>query len=131
MKTIVSPISTKSLDENGILHIRVTEGAHVDLDSIRADHQLCLQLTGGRKVPALFDASVFFTITAEARDYAKEHISDRYRVATAVLTNKVGVKILAQGYININQPVTPVKIFCKQEEALEWLLGFAKADRSA
>ncbi|MGZ3901298.1 MAG: DUF7793 family protein [Bacteroidia bacterium] len=124
MKPVTTLISIKSLDENGILHIKIIEGAHIDLESIIADHEVCKELIGAKKVTALFDARAFFTITAEARNYAKEKISDQSRIATAVLADNIAVKILAHGYIKINKPVTPMKIFKDRKKAIEWLMTF-------
>lgn len=126
MEKITTRINEKYIDEHGILHIVAIEGSHVDLEAIQEDHEADFPLTGHKKVLALYDGRAFFTVTKEARDYIKSGIMDKTRIATAAVTNKLGVRILINGFMKINKPKTPFKMFGSEKEALEWLLTFKK-----
>jgi hypothetical protein len=131
MSVIVTRINEKFVDENGILNIKVREGAYIDLESLKEDHMADFPLTGHKDVLALFDARTFFTITREARDYVNSGIMDRTRAATAVLINNVAVRILMNGFLRINRPKTPFKMFTDKEEAVKWLLEIRETKLSA
>ncbi len=127
MSTIVTKINEKFVDENGILRIKVREGVHIDLESLKEDHEADFQLTGHKQVLALFDARAFFTITKDARDYVNSGIMDKTRLATAALINNIGARILMNGFLFINRPKTPFKIFTNKDEAIKWLLNIKKS----
>ncbi len=117
-------INEKFVDEEGILRIKVIEGAHMDLQSMKEDAAANIELMGDKKALALFDSRVFFTIEKDARDYVKSGIVDPTRIATAVLTDKLGVRLLVNFFIRFNKPTTPMKMFGDEESALKWLRQF-------
>ncbi|TAL59696.1 MAG: hypothetical protein EPN85_08870 [Bacteroidetes bacterium] len=114
-------INEKWVDKNNILWIKVIEGVHIDLPSLIEDASVNLQLTKGKKVLALYDARAFFTITEEARDYVRSGILNKTRIATAVVTNKLGIRIIVNFMNRFKKPKTPLKMFGNEKEALYWL----------
>jgi hypothetical protein len=126
MDKITTRINEKYLDEQGILHITVIEGAHIDLEALKDDHAASFTLTGHKKVLALYDGRAFFTITPEARNYVKSGILDQTRIATAAITNRLAVRILLNGFMKINKPKTPFRMFGTKEDAMKWLMTFKK-----
>lgn len=126
MKVLKTEISQKYIDESGILRVKIIEGAHVDFESLKKDHETDFILTGHSNVLSLVDARSFFTIAPEAREYAKKEITDKSSLAMAVLTDKIGIRILINGFITINKPKAPIRIFTDEKKALEWLMSFKK-----
>ncbi|MEO6303477.1 MAG: hypothetical protein ABIP51_09900 [Bacteroidia bacterium] len=119
---IVTSINEKYIDAYGILQIKVLDGVHIDLMSLKEDHASDFCLTGHNQVLAFFDARAFFSITKEARDYVNSGIMDKTRLATAVLINNLAVRTLMNGFSHINKPKTPFKVFTSEDKAIEWLL---------
>ena len=121
-----STINEKYLDAEGILRIKVIEGAHMTVAALEEDARLNIELTGDKKALALYDARGFFTIEPKAREYLKSGIIDPTRIATAVLTNRLAVRILANFFMRFNKPKTPMKMFSHEEAALKWLRSFRR-----
>lgn len=124
MNKIRTGINEKWMDENGILQIKVIEGAHIDLESLIADHSVNYSLTGGKKALALYDARNFFTITPEATEYVRSGILNKERIATAVVTKNLGMRLLVNFLNRVKKTETPLKMFNDEEAALTWLLAF-------
>lgn len=110
--------------QDGILRIKVIDGTFIDLPSLIEDDAVNPQLTGGKKALALYDARAFFTITPEARDYVRSGILNKSRIATAVVTNKLGVRILVHFMNAFTKPKSPLKMFGNEKDALNWLNTF-------
>ncbi len=117
-------INEKYLDAEGILRIKVIEGAHIDLPSLIEDGEHNPVLTSGKRALALYDSRAFFTIEPEAREYLRSGIVDPTRIATAVLTDRLATRLLVNFFIRFNRPQTPMRMFNNEQHALEWLRTF-------
>lgn len=124
-------INEKYVDGEGILRIKVIEGAHMDLPSLIEDGEHNPKLTGGKKTLALYDSRGFFTIEPEAREYLRSGIVDPTRIATAVLTDRLATRLLVNFFIRFNRPKTPMKMFNSEEQALDWLRSFKNSDNQS
>ena len=124
MKKIRTGINEKWVDENGILWIKPFEGAFVDLASLKADDATNPELTGGKKALALYDARANFKVTPDARAFVRSGILNRSRIATAVLTDKIFMRILVNFVNNFSKPKSPLKMFNNEKEAMQWLMSF-------
>lgn len=67
-----------------------------------------------------------FFITSEASDYVTSEILCKSRIATAVLTDKLGVRLLVNFMNTVKQPESPLRMFKSEQEAISWLLSFKK-----
>jgi hypothetical protein len=124
MKKIRTKINEKWVDENGILWIKVIEGASIDLENLIEDASVNDSLTDGKKALALYDARSFFTITPEASDYVKSGILNKSRIATAVVTDKLAARLIVNVVAMVRKPETPLKMFNNEKDALRWLHSF-------
>ncbi|MGZ3904557.1 MAG: STAS/SEC14 domain-containing protein [Bacteroidia bacterium] len=124
MQKIRTKINEKWVDENGVLHMKVLDGAEIDLPSLIDDAAVNSTLTGGKKALALYDARNFFTITDEASEYLKSGILDETRIATAVVTDKLAARLFVNFMQLVKKPKTPLKMFSNEESALGWLQTF-------
>jgi hypothetical protein len=120
-KVIRTRINEKYVDSEGFLRIKVIEGVHIDLPSLKEDAAVNMMLTNNKKALALYDSRAFFTIDQDARDYVKSGITDPTRLATAVVTSHLGTRLLINFFIRFNKPQTPMKLFTCEEKALQWL----------
>jgi hypothetical protein len=124
MEKMRTSINEKWMDKNGILWIKPIEGSFVDLVSLKEDDAINPELTGGKKVLALYDGRANFTITPEARAFVRSGILNKSRIATAVVTDKSFMRILVN-FINIfSKPKSPLKMFNKEKDAINWLNSF-------
>lgn len=128
LKVIRTKINEKYVDTEGILRIKVIEGAHIDLPSLKEDGAVNMALTNNKKALALYDSRAFFTIEPEAREYLRSGIVDPTRIATAVLTDRLATRLLVNFFVRFNKPKTPMKMFTCEIQALKWLKGFEDAD---
>jgi hypothetical protein len=112
------------MDEDGILWLRPIEGAVIDLAAFIEDDKTTPELTGGKKALALYDGRANFTETPDAKAFIKSRILERSRIATAVLTDKLFMRLLVNFVNNFAKPKSPVKMFSNEKKAKEWLLSF-------
>lgn len=120
-KLVRTRINEKYVDNEGILRIKVIEGAHIDVQALKEDGAVNLELTNHQPALAVYDSRGFFTIEPEAREYLRSGIVDPTRLATAVITDRLSTKLLVNFFIRFNKPSTPMKMFTCEEKALQWL----------
>jgi hypothetical protein len=125
MKKIRTNTDEISIDEHGIIHKKVTEGAHIDIAELQESEEICQGLSKQDKFLIMVDATAVHTMTPEAVKLLKEHI-DTKRIAAAIISNRLGMRIMIDYFINVEKSTTPIKIFHSHEEALAWLLQFKK-----
>lgn len=126
MEKFRTAINEKWLDKNGVLRMKVIEGAFIDLPSLIEDSKINEVITRGKKALVLYDATAYFIITPEAEDYLRSGVLNNSRIATAVVTNKLGVRLLVNFMNKVRKSGSPLKMFKHEMEALEWLSAFKK-----
>ena len=110
-----------SLDENGILIVKVLDGSFIDLDDAIDNSLVVRQITGNKPRLKLWDLRVNWKITKEAREYLlKEDVPGR-TIARAVIVKSLANKLISNFLLKFNKSRTPLKIFLDEKEALEWL----------
>lgn len=130
MKTLHTKTSILTIDEHGIFHKTVVEDCHVDLEAVQEADRLMQELTGGNKVLMLYDARPHFTITEDAMEYSRKDIFNKQRIATAIISDKIAIKIMVDYFMNTLKSPVPIKVFSNKEDALEWLLLFKEQEKS-
>ena len=124
MKKIEIKTHLVYLDNQEIIHIDVREGSHVELGSLQEVHKACNQLAGNKKKLVIVDASPHHTMTDEAMDYLKKQMMDKGRLASAIISENLGVRIMIDYLTNVLKTQSTVKMFSSEPEAIKWLLGF-------
>ena len=105
--------------DDGILRIRINEGAHIDLAQAKLTRETIRRLCGETKIPVLVDATVRYTITKEAEEFGAQNANNR--IATAVISSNPFGKISLNIFLAIFKPSTTFKFFMNEEKAVEWL----------
>jgi hypothetical protein len=126
MKVVKTKTSEMFMDEHGILHKTVVENCHVTLENLKESDEATRELTEGKKVLVLYDARPHFTLTEDAMEYAQKDIFDKQRIATAIVSDKVGIRITIDYMNKIVKSPIPIRAFSNKEDALKWLLTFRK-----
>ncbi len=128
MPNILNKLVTKShhifKDNDGIIHVEIIEGAHICLQSIKESGKYIHSYAGNRKELVIVDARKHHTITDEAMSFLKTEMIEKNRLATAVVTDKLGIRIMIDYFTKFLKSKAKVRIFTSEEEALKWLLGF-------
>lgn len=105
--------------DDGILRIRITEGAAIGLAQARLQFDTIRRLCGDNKVLALIDARASHTVTKEAQAYASQQVGNR--IATAVVSANSFSKIALNLFLRIFKPASQFRMFSNEESAVEWL----------
>lgn len=127
MKKIATPAHLVFKDEQGIIHVEIIEGAHVDLTRMNELRKIILELAGGKRQRVLVDARLFHTLNDEAMGFLKNEMIDKDRLATAVVTDKLGIRIMIDYFTRILKTKALLKICTSKEEALHWLIGLKES----
>jgi hypothetical protein len=123
---IRTPINEKYIDDEGFLRMKVIDGVQITVDNLKEDMSVNKELTGGKKICVLYDARPNFLITVQAREFLQTEAFNADRLATAVITNKLGVRIMVNFMTRVKKTVTPLRVFSNEEKALKWLRSFGK-----
>lgn len=112
------------IDEDGILRIKILEGADITLENIKKNFEVYKQLLGDRKALLMIDSLAKYTFSKEARIYAASNQTGLNRVAVAHVIGSFANRWLISIYIRFNKPVVPTKMFSSEEKAINWLKSF-------
>jgi hypothetical protein len=130
MKIIRTKSAEMFIDEHGIFHKKVIENCHVDLDTLKESDRITEKLTGNKKVLMVYDARAHFTLTEDAMEYAQKDIFNKKRIATAIISDKLAIKITVDYMMKTMKSIIPIRVFTNEEEAIAWLLA-TKATQQA
>jgi hypothetical protein len=82
------------------------------------------KICNGKKMPFIYHAGNFVTITKEARENAI-HLEEQHPAnATAILATTLAYKLIAVFYLKFNKPKLPYKVFTDRLKAEKWLYQF-------
>jgi len=106
---------------DGIMQVLFKPGTSIE----PADIERLIETVQKIKLPGKFPLLVVFgedsTVSVETRELmASERIAGII-TASALVANGMALELLLKGYIRINQPVNPVKLFRSAETAVQWL----------
>jgi len=113
-----------SKDEFGIIHKTVRQNAHLDASHIKESDEIGFELAGGKKALILYDARPNFTLTEDGMDYLHKHLLSKRRIASAIVSDKPGIKMLGDYFKSRQNGGAQIKVFKTMREGMEWLLSF-------
>ena len=112
--------------KEGILHIHLKEHSEITLnDAVLAVEEMG-KISNGKKLPVFIDAGEFCSVDSEARIFSASEESNIYTLADAIAYSNLGQKLIANFYLNQNNPTVPTKVFSEKKEAIAWLITFLK-----
>ncbi|HTL81026.1 MAG TPA: hypothetical protein VL651_04950 [Bacteroidia bacterium] len=124
MKNLITRNAELSFDEEtGLLHIRMLEGADLNLENTIAHYNAIREITGGKKYFALIDAKEYFTMSAEALRYTSSKEVTENRIAAAHYNSAAANKLTADFFRKYYKPPIPIRVIDSKEEAIAWLLS--------
>jgi hypothetical protein len=109
---------------DGIIHIQFRAGFEGDVQDARQQVQVFDRLRGNRKalIFAVFEEDNNFT--SEAREYVASDEVSAIVGAEAFVIKGLALRILGNGYLRINKPRRPARLFNSRAAALRWLRQF-------
>jgi hypothetical protein len=114
------------LDDEGILILKPSHGAEMDLEEVKACFEAykALGIGPNNKVLEIIDVQDS-TMTDDARVFAAENGSD-YFIAAAIISNSLAIRIMVNFFNVFYKQLVPFKMFSNEEAARNWLRTFKK-----
>ena len=119
MRTAIAELSYDA--KESLLHIKVIEGAEMNIENTIEHYQAIEKITGGKKYLALVDASEYFTIDSDTLKFTALSTTIEKRIATAHYNAAFGNKLTMDFFRKVHKPRLPVDSFDTKEEAIVWL----------
>jgi len=113
-----------SLLKEGILHIHLNTNSEITMADAMLAVEAMEKLGGGKKHPVFIDAGAFCSVDKEVREFSASKESNIFTLADAIAYNSLAQKIIANFYVNQNEPTVPTKVFSSMADALTWLKTF-------
>src|ERR1700722_700336 len=124
LKDIKTDTCIVSKDADGIIHKTVRPNAHLDDKAIKESDEIGFDLAGGKKALILYDARPNFTLNNKGMEYLHKHLLSKRRIASAIVSDKPGIRLLGHYFDNSPAGSPPVKVFHAMRDAKAWLLSF-------
>jgi len=117
---------TTWLGDNEICYTVVKPNAVVEIADAIENSAIVKEISDGKTYPMLVNLKEIKSITKEARD----HFSMQGRTpgikAIGLLIKSPASTIIGNFFLGLNKSVVPVKLFTKEEKAVDWLKQFLK-----
>ena len=122
----------KLLLGNDIIDLYIDDGIIVakfkvrefNLESAKIGVSSRLEASNNVAYPMLLDGRNVKSITKEARDYLASAEGSSLLLATALVSNSVLGKFIANFFLQVNKPKIPLKFFTDEDEAMKWLIQY-------
>jgi hypothetical protein len=122
MKTILTDIAELFFDEETlILHIKILEDVHMDLEKTISHCRMVQKITKGEKYMALVDATNYFTSDEDALKYLALPETTGGRIAMAFHSLNLANRLTIHFFRLLYKPNFAIHLFRVHEDALEWL----------
>lgn len=121
MAEIKTRTATIWLADDGVVHVKVDEGAVSSLDDARTNVEAVAQLLAGRKAVAVIDIRKVGPTPREARLYFTGPETGRVCRAVALLIDSPLSRMVANFQTGLNKGAFPFSVFTSEDDALAWL----------
>lgn len=108
------------MGEDGVARTQVKEGADVVLEDAKENSIAVNSLVGPTNYSLVIDTRKIKSITKEARDFFSMRGRESRVFAFAILIDSPLSKIIGNFFMGLNKPRVPVKLFTKEEKAIDW-----------
>ena len=113
------------LRKDGLLIVRVREGARQSLADATENLALALLETRGRRRPLLIDIRKAEPLDAEVRHhYSGQRLVDGFTALGLLVEANPFGRILGNVYLRVARPGIPTRLFTDEDSAIDWLVGF-------
>jgi hypothetical protein len=113
-----------NLNAQGLLIVRINDGAHQTLDDARENLATAASETGGKRRPLLIDVRTAKPLDADARHhYSGLTLVERFSALALLVEASPFGRMMGNVYLRVARPGIPTQLFSDETQALEWLNG--------
>lgn len=126
VRKIENDFAIVGLRKDGIVHVYFKP--HTDLTVTVQEILLVIynEITGGEKMPFIFQAGEYCTVSREARENTSKIEPLSPTKASVVYVNTLAHKLVAEFYYKFNKPSQPYKVVSEFSDGIRWLLQVSK-----
>ena len=111
-----------ALNEQGLVIVRVKDGAQQSLSDAKENLALAVSETQGRRRPLLIDIRKARPLEADARHhYSGQTLVERFSALALLIDGSPFGRMMGNVYLRIARPGIPTQLFADERRALEWL----------
>jgi hypothetical protein len=112
-----------SLRQDNIIQLDFERSFNVNIEDARNQVEIFKKLMGGRKCRLLVLFKEDNMLTRETREFISSDTASQVIAADALVIKGLAMRILANGYMKINKPNRPTRLFSSVKPAVDWLHG--------
>ena len=113
-----------NLTDEGLLIVRVNDGASQSLADAKENLAAAVFETGGRRRPLLIDIRTAQPLDADARHhYSGQTLVERFSALALLVEASPFGRMMGNVYLRIARPGIPTQLFTDDARAVEWLNG--------
>jgi hypothetical protein len=110
------------LTENGLVVVRIRNGAHQSLADARENLAACLSEALGRRRPLLIDIRGAQPLDADVRHhYSGQTLVAGFSALALLIESSPLGRMMGNVYLRVARPGIPTQLFAEEPRALEWL----------
>ena len=121
------PVTTTArinLNAQGLLIVRVNDGAEQTLDDAKENLAAAVSETGGKRRPLLIDIRTAKPLDADARHhYSGQTLVDRFSALALLVEASPFGRMMGNVYLRVARPGIPTRLFSDETQATQWLNG--------
>lgn len=110
--------------KGNIIHLQFEPGFSGELEDAKQMVETFRKVKGSDKALVLVMYEEDNTFSKEARDYVASDEVSRFVKADALVIKGLALRIIGNGYLKINKPKRPTRLFNTAKDALDWLKQF-------
>ena len=112
-----------NLSDDGLVTVRIRDGADQSLEDAKANLAMALSLTTGRRRPLLVDIRTAQPLAAEARhQYSGKALVDNFSAMALLVESSPLGRMMGNVYLRIARPEIPTQLFTDESRAAAWLI---------
>jgi hypothetical protein len=121
------PVTTTArinLNAQGLLIVRINDGAYQTLDDARENLAAAVSEAGGKRRPLLIDIRSAKPLDADARHhYSGQTLVERFSALALLVEASPFGRMMGNVYLRVARPGIPTHLFSDETQAMEWLNG--------
>ena len=113
-----------NLNAQGLLIVRINDGAKQTLDDARENLAAAVSETAGKRRPLLIDVRTAKPLDADARHhYTGLTLVERFSALALLVEASPFGRMMGNVYLRVARPGIPTQLFSDETQAMEWLNG--------
>lgn len=113
------------MGSDGIARTKVKPNAEIFIQDAKENTALIETFYNNKKLPLIVDMRDIKSVSSEAREHFTLNGRDSVVAAFAMLTSSSLSRMIGNFFLSFHKPKVPVKLFIREDKAIEWLKPFA------